>query len=70
MAPAIRKPKQQPEQLPLPLPKPSDPPIVQITGCAGHGWFSADLSPRAWARARADLAKVDPLFVQVVGSLA
>lgn len=43
---------------------------VQVTGIAADGWFSRDLSPRAFAKARPQFDKVDPLFVQLVGPLA
>lgn len=40
-----------------------------VTGVSVQGWFTTRLSLRGFARARANLAKLDILHVELVGAL-
>lgn len=45
-------------------------PHVIVVGCGADGWFSRYLPLAAYARARAQLERLDILFVHVGGDLA
>lgn len=45
-------------------------PAILVTMCGRHGWDSRLMSLAQFARARANLERLDVLFVDLVGALA
>jgi len=45
-------------------------PRIEVTGLCSHGWFSRNLTLAQFAHQRANLLRLEDVYVQLVGALA